>query len=212
MIKEAGLEGSAWVALFIVVGGYLIGSLLPAEWIAQRKIGHSMQELNENPGGAGIYRKAGFWAAVFVILFDIGKGILPVALADKFNIRGGWLVAAACAPVVGHNWPVYSGFRNGGKGMAASLGAALWLGWPAILPGLGVGAVLVLWKRWAPWIGVVGLPLGLVGMALAGIQPARLWAIASLIIIMLLRLIPWLSDQWQTLRKTGKFMPPGKSW
>lgn len=97
--------------------GYLLDSLLTNEWIARRKTWHSMHKLNENPGGAGTYRKAGFWAAVFVVIFDIDQGVLPVALADRTSLSGGWLIAAACASVAGHNWPIYKGFRGGAVGL-----------------------------------------------------------------------------------------------
>lgn len=206
------MQTSPWFALLIVIGGYLLGSLLPAEWIARRTTGKSMRELDENPGGAGAYRKFGLGAAVFVTVFDIVKGILPVALMETLHLDGWWLPAAAAAPVAGHNWPIYSGFRGGGKGMAAALGAVLWLGWPSVLPGLGVGAVLVLWKRWAPWIGVVGFPLGLLGMILGDAQPSRIWALVVLILLMLLRLIPWLTAQLRAWQTNGKFPPPNKSW
>ena len=206
------MQSPVGIPVLIVLGGYLLGSVLPAEWFVRRKTGRSAHELAENPGGAGTYRLAGFWAAAFVSLFDIAKGLAPVALADSMGLEGAWLVAAACAPVAGHNWPIYRGFRPGGKGMAAALGASVLLGWPSILPGLGIGAVLVLWRRWAPWIGVAGLPLGLLGMGLAGMPAARLWGVVGLILLMLLRLAPWLNEQWQARRKTGRFPPPGKSW
>ena len=210
--KKEVVTSFNWIGLFVLIGGYLLGSCLPADWVARLKTGHSMQELNENPGAAGAYRKAGFWAAALVTFFDIGKGMLPIALADRFGLSGPWLVASACAPVIGHNWPIYKGFRDGGRGMATAMGGALWLGWPSILPGLGVGAVLVLWKRWAPWIGVVGLPLGFVGMALAGVEASRLWAVVALLFLMLLRQIPWISDQLKNHQNMGKFLPPNKSW
>lgn len=212
MNEEAALQTSTFIAVLLVAGGYLLGSLLPADWVVRWKTGHSMRELGENPGGAGAYRKGGFVVGAFVSIFDIAKGLIPVALADRFGLSGGWLIAAACAPAAGHNWPVYKRFRGGGKGMASALGAALWLGWPSILLGLGVGAALVLWKRWAPWIGVVGFPLGLLGMILAGADAERVWAVAVLILVMLLRLTPWMGDQLRAWRATGKFPPPNKSW
>jgi glycerol-3-phosphate acyltransferase PlsY len=212
MNEETVPEFSLLIALTLVIGGYLLGSILPAEWFLRRKTGHSARELDENPGGAGTYRKAGFAAAAFVTIFDIGKGLLPVALADHFGLSGAWLVAAACAPAIGHNWPIYKGFRGGGKGLASVLGAAVWLGWPSILPGLGVGAALVLWKRWAPWIGVAGLPLGLLGMAAASVEAPRIWAVIALLLVMLLRIVPWFFEQRQARQKTGKFIPPNKSW
>lgn len=181
----------AWL---IVIGGYLLGSILPADWFIRKKKGQSALDLDENPGGMGTYRQAGSWAAAFVSLFDIAKGILPVALADTFGLHNGWLAAAAAAPVIGHNWPFYKRFR-GGKGLAAALGAIGWLGWPYILPAYILGGAAALWRRWAPMMGLVAFPVGLVLMIMGDVPVERIWATAVISMVLVVRQLPWLWSQ-----------------
>lgn len=190
-------------ALLIVASGYLLGSILPAELIVRRKAGRSMRALGDNPGGAGTYRKAGLAAAAFVSIFDIAKGIVPVALADTLGGRGWWLAAAAAAPVVGHNWPVFLRFQ-GGKGLAAAIGAIGWLGWPYILPAYLLGGAAVLWRRWAPMMGIVAIPLSLLFMGWAGLAGERLLAVLVIAVVLVIREIPWLWEQVQERTRAGK--------
>jgi glycerol-3-phosphate acyltransferase PlsY len=192
-----------FTALLIVASGYLLGSILPAELIVRHKTGRSMHELDDNPGGAGTYRKAGLAAAAFVSVFDIAKGIVPVALADALGFKGWWLAAAASAPVVGHNWPVLLRFR-GGKGLAAAIGAIGWLGWPYILPAYLLGGLAVLWRRWAPMMGLVAIPLSLLLMGWAGLPGERLLAVLMIVVVLVIREIPWLWAQYQERARAGK--------
>ncbi|MFU8771800.1 MAG: glycerol-3-phosphate acyltransferase [Anaerolineales bacterium] len=196
----------------VLIAGYLVGSILPADRIINRKTGKSMQALEENPGVLSAYRRGGLGVGAFVTIFDISKGIIPLTLIDRLGLGGWWLIAAAAVPVVGHNWPIYSCFRGGGKGLATSLGAACWLGWPSILIGLGVGVVLVLWLRWAPAIGLVGLPIGVINMVLAGMNPYRTWAVVTLILLILLAHIPWLIEEFRAWRESGFLPKIKKSW
>jgi glycerol-3-phosphate acyltransferase PlsY len=53
------------------------------------------------------------------------------------------------AAVVGHNWPVWLGFR-GGMGLATGAGAFLPVFWPAVLIGIGLLALFNLIIRRRP--------------------------------------------------------------
>ncbi|APW63144.1 glycerol-3-phosphate 1-O-acyltransferase PlsY [Paludisphaera borealis] len=83
-----------------------------------------------NIGATNVGRLLGFRYFVLVFVLDLLKGLLPTA---GLPWLAGWLglptpaelpVVAALAAIVGHNFPVYLGFR-GGKGVATSLGALL---------------------------------------------------------------------------------------
>ncbi len=181
----------------IILGGYLLGSILPADWFIRRRTGQNALELDENPGSTGTLRQVGLLPAIIVFLFDFVKGLLPVVLADKTGMTGWWLVAAAVAPVVGHNWPFWKRF-HGGKGLATALGALTWLGWPIIVITYPIAAVAALWSRWAPMIGVVVFPLGLVLMWWAGVPTDHLVAAVALMLVVFVRQLPWI---WRRLRK-----------
>jgi glycerol-3-phosphate acyltransferase PlsY len=183
-----------WVKLLIVVGGYLLGSVLPAVWIVRLKTGHTPYDVDENPGGAGTYRQAGLWAAACVGLFDVAKGVLPVALAERLGMSGAWLVVAAVSPVVGHNWPLYHRFR-GGRGMAAAIGALSWLALPQIWPALVLGALAFLWFRWVPMVGIVAFPIALVLLWLGKVPLDYFWAALVIMLVVGVRQLPWLIEQ-----------------
>lgn len=185
---------SSLTKLLIVIGGYLLGTLLPAEWIVHKRTGRTPHELGDNPGGSGTYRLAGLWAAVFVIAFDITKGFLPAAAAEQMRLKGSWLIAAVIAPVAGHNWPFHKKF-NGGKGMAPALGAIGWLAWPLTLPAYLLGAIAARWKRWAPMMGIVAFPTVLIFMGLGNVPREHIRAAAAVILVLVVRQLPWLWDQ-----------------
>ncbi len=116
-----------------------------------------------NIGATNVLRASGKKAAVLTLLADCFKGLLPV-LAVKFLFHDDSVIAfAAAAAVLGHNFPVYLGFK-GGKGVATSYGVVL--------------AVV-------PWIGLVCL--------LAWLVAALLWRYSSLSALISLALYPALT-------------------
>lgn len=186
-LGKVGLSPLNWP---IVIGGYLLGSLLPAEWVVRRQKGRTPHELGDNPGGAGTWRLVGPKWAIPVILFDIAKGMVPVAVADRLGLSGGWLVLAAVAPVAGHNWPFYKRFR-GGRGLGAATGALFWLALPQMLPAYALGALIAWWRRWVPMVGIVAFPLGLALMTRAQLPPERVQAALAVMLAVAARQVPW---------------------
>ena len=83
-----------------------------------------------NIGATNVGRLLGFRFFVFVFLLDVLKGLLPTLALPWLMTKLGLPtppelpVVAALAAILGHNFPVYLGFR-GGKGVATSLGALL---------------------------------------------------------------------------------------
>ncbi len=180
-----------WQVSWIVLA-YVWGGVLPARWVVRRVTGRPPEAWGDNPGGAGTFRLAGWRAAALVVAFDVLKGAVPVMVAGHANWGMPWVALAAAAPVAGHNWPVQRGFRPGGKGLAAALGAVLYLGWPGSVPAYAAGLVAVYLGRWAPWMGLVALPITLGWMISRGYAASRLWACALVGALLLVRQIPWL--------------------
>jgi glycerol-3-phosphate acyltransferase PlsY len=189
-----GLELMGWI---LVIGGYLLGSLLPAEWIVRWRTGQTPQELSENPGGAGTWRLVGPWAAVLVLMFDLAKGALPLALAQRMELHQGWLIATAVAPIVGHSWPFYKGFR-GGQGLGAATGALFWLAWSQMIPGYLLGGTLALWRRWVPFVPIIAFPAGLILMWLAEVPSEDVHLALAVMLMVALRQTGWV---WQHLKR-----------
>ncbi|MCB1009851.1 MAG: glycerol-3-phosphate 1-O-acyltransferase PlsY [Acidobacteria bacterium] len=109
----------------MLVGAYLIGSIsfsLIAVWTLERV---DLRTLGSgNAGATNVLRTSGRWAALAVLLLDIGKGLLPVRFARSLELPAAVVAGTALAVVLGHVFPLYFGFR-GGKGVATGLGAFL---------------------------------------------------------------------------------------
>ncbi len=110
--------------IIAIVLGYLLGSI-PTAYIATRMAtGKDVRRLGGgNVGGLNVYREVGLLPAVVVGIVDFGKGAAAVAIAYwLLDVSPPFVLAAALASVVGHNWMVWLKF-SGGKGMGAAIGS-----------------------------------------------------------------------------------------
>ena len=102
---------------------YLIGCASPAYYAARWTLGRDIRALGSgNAGARNAARVLGLWLGAAVLLADLAKGALAVALARRLGADGPGQVLAVTAAVAGHVWPAQLGFR-GGKGLAAGFGA-----------------------------------------------------------------------------------------
>ena len=137
--------------ILLVVGSYLLGSLLWAYIIAKIVRGIDIRDYG-NPGGGTIYRTMGGKWATLVGLLDVGKTVIPVLITYKIlfpPLQYSWwpVVLVAVAAVAGHNWPIFFKFRGGG-GLACSVGILACLMPKAlfiVLP-FGILAGYIMWK------------------------------------------------------------------
>jgi glycerol-3-phosphate acyltransferase PlsY len=110
--------------IIAVVLGYLLGSI-PSAFIATRlAVGKDLRQLGGgNVGGLNVYREVGLVPAAVAGIADMCKGAAAVAIAQwLLDVSPPFVLAAALAVVVGHNWMVFLKF-SGGKGMGAAIGA-----------------------------------------------------------------------------------------
>jgi glycerol-3-phosphate acyltransferase PlsY len=107
---------------FIVILSYLLGSV-PTAYIAGRMVaGSDIRRMgDENAGAANAYRELGARAGVIVGIIDAAKGSLVIIIAQAVNMSQPLVLLAGAAAVIGHNWPVFLGFR-GGRGVSTTLG------------------------------------------------------------------------------------------
>jgi len=122
-----------WVySIAAVLIAYLFGSIPTSVWWGKAFHGMDVREHgSRNAGATNTFRVLGWRSGVPVLLIDIAKGFIPVrSLPNLSTLQPDspewmWLrVALVIAAVVGHLYPVFSGFR-GGKGVATSLGGIL---------------------------------------------------------------------------------------
>ena len=160
--------------LIFSVLGYLLGSL-PFGLVAGRLL-KGVDVRHHGSGSIGmtnVWRTVGVPAAVAVLALDMGKAVLAVLLAKAYSELSGVEVAAALAALVGHIWPVFSGFR-GGKGTAPGWGGLFILSPVSGLIGGAIGvSTIVIW-RYASLGSLLGATSGavvLILLAVLGPQP-----------------------------------------
>jgi acyl phosphate:glycerol-3-phosphate acyltransferase len=154
------------VLALVVIGGYLLGSV-PTGLIAGRLIrGVDVRDYGSGKTGfTNSLRTLGPVPAVAVVLFDIAKGAAPVVVGRALT-DDPWVPAlGAVAAVLGHNWPVFAGFR-GGRGVATSFGGFLAIAPVAALLAIGSALGILALTRYVSVMSMVGTALGLAAMVL----------------------------------------------
>lgn len=118
------------VALLVLIA-YLLGSIPTSVWIGKAFYNIDVREFGSgNAGATNTFRVLGKKAGVPVLIIDILKGTLAVALAylSTYEIQSSEFVnleiALGIAALIGHIFPVFAGFR-GGKGVATILGVVI---------------------------------------------------------------------------------------
>ena len=134
-----GYTAAMLTGFLLVLGGYLLGSV-PTGFLAGWASGVDVRRVGSgNIGTANVLRAAGKWAAVFTMLGDMIKGLVPVVVA-RLVTENEWVVAAvALAAVVGHCFPIFLRFK-GGKGVATGAGTSI-----GLAPVVGLGLFVLWW-------------------------------------------------------------------
>lgn len=118
--------------VLVGVVSYLIGSVNSSILISKMVTGKDIRQSGSgNAGATNMLRTMGKKYAAITLVIDILKGVIAILLAKLLIGYGAYLSSeyiAAVAVVLGHNFPVFFGFR-GGKGVATSLGVVLLLDW-----------------------------------------------------------------------------------
>ncbi|MFH1775361.1 MAG: glycerol-3-phosphate acyltransferase [Chloroflexota bacterium] len=109
------------IAAGLILGSYLLGSI-PAAYIAGRLLKKiDIRKMGDgNVGAANAYREIGPGAGITVLLADIAKGAIAILLTQALAAQP-IVFLAGLAAVLGHNWPIYLGFK-GGRGEATAIG------------------------------------------------------------------------------------------
>lgn len=130
-----------WQVLVIAIVSYLLGSINPS--IILSKLlgkGDIRTQGSGNAGTTNTLRVLGKGPAALVLLVDVLKAVIAVLLGKWIATMGNYsveefaklhdyaLMASGLGVIIGHNWPIYYGFK-GGKGVAASLGVLLAIEW-----------------------------------------------------------------------------------
>lgn len=136
------------IAIITAIASYLIGSINTSIILSKSIYGSDIRTSGSgNAGATNMLRTHGKGIAIATLICDVLKGVVAIllaTLADSFlknyaksasltafeaqYILGNLKYLAGVFVVLGHDFPVFFGFR-GGKGVATSLGVALILDW-----------------------------------------------------------------------------------
>jgi glycerol-3-phosphate acyltransferase PlsY len=127
-------------AVLAVTLAYFVGSI-PFAYLVARHQGIDLRVAGSgNVGASNVLRTTGIRAAIVAMLLDAAKGAVAVVVAQLLTAGVVTAVAAACASIIGHVYPIWLRFR-GGKGVATAAGAFAVLA-PAAL-GVAAGVFLL---------------------------------------------------------------------
>ena len=172
-----------WAFLIMAPVGYLMGSV-PMGLIAGRLVrGIDIREYGSGKTGfTNALRTIGLRASLLVLLGDAAKGALPVLIARLLSDNAYVQMVAGLAAVVGHDWPVFAGFR-GGRGVTTFFGVILGMNPLVVLALVPVGVAIAFVTRYMSVMSIGSSALAacaLIGLAAAGILPAAYALYASL--------------------------------
>ena len=160
--------------LLSIAFGYLLGSIpfgVMAGWLVKRV---DVRDYGSGSSGmTNVLRTIGRPAAALVLLLDMGKAVLAVALARGLSDAPGVDAAAALAALAGHVLPLFIGFR-GGKGTATGWGALLILSPLSGLAATVVGLAAIGMSRYMSLGSILATAAGtitLAVLALTGSEP-----------------------------------------
>lgn len=148
--------------------GFLLGSMPFSLWLGYLFLQTDIRHYGDgNPGATNAWKAGGWRIGVPALLLDYLKGAVPVMLAHFVAGLSGWgLVAVALAPVVGHAFSPFLGFKGGGKALAVTFG--IWTGLtlaegPLIL-GLFFAVFLLIQTSdgWAVLLGLLAFGISLI--------------------------------------------------
>jgi glycerol-3-phosphate acyltransferase PlsY len=148
-----------WPAALAVVAGYLLGSLSFALLLVRWRTGADIRkEGSGNAGATNVLRAHGKALGLAVALLDVAKGSAAVLLVRLVTADPRYAAAGGFAAILGHVFPLYSGFR-GGKGVATAIGAFLVLAPAGTLACMAIFLAVVAATRYVSLGSVVAMVL-----------------------------------------------------
>jgi glycerol-3-phosphate acyltransferase PlsY len=138
----------------LIFFAYICGSLPFSVWLGKIFLGLDVRRYGDgNPGATNVYKAGSTMVGFMALILDISKAAAPVGYAYfNLDIRGAAMFLIALAPIFGHVFSPFLGFK-GGKALATALG--MWIGltiWKVSLPvavGAFIGIFLFTTSGWA---------------------------------------------------------------
>jgi acyl phosphate:glycerol-3-phosphate acyltransferase len=202
--------------LLITILGYLLGAIPFSYLVGKLFVQKDIRNVGDgNLGGTNVIKAGGVPVGLLAIGLDIGKGFLPVYLADLKGINSGWaMIPIVLAPILGHATQPFLRSK-GGKSLGTAGGAwagviGLWVFWDFTILAL-LALAFIKDHAWASIIGSSSLIIWAVFVDGAG------WMIVLSVLTVLLliwthrrelakapELRPWISRRF---RKASNRVP-----
>ena len=160
---------NAWELVVVVVASYLVGAI-PVGYVAGRALkGIDVRRYGSGSTGAtNVMRVLGRGPFLGVVVADAFKGYIPVLVTWYVFGTHDLQVASGIAAVLGHDYPVYIGFR-GGRGVATSFGVYAAMALPLAVGLFAVGLFILLALRYMSVMSMVTVPLGALAFLLLAV-------------------------------------------
>jgi glycerol-3-phosphate acyltransferase PlsY len=161
--------------VLLMLGGYLLGSVPAAYLAAKWSRGIDLRRHGSgNIGASNVLATGSRWLSIVVIIFDIGKGMLPIYIASLLGLPLYQQIIIGLATIIGHNWPVFLRF-SGGRGLLTT-----------------TGVIFIL----SPWLALI-----LVAFAFAW-APFKQLALGTLGALILLPILSWFASEPLGMERT----------
>lgn len=111
----------------VIILAYLIGSIPTALIYSRQSAGQDIRKLGDgNMGARNTKHIYGWKAGITVALIDMLKGGSAILIANLAGFPFYWMIAAGAAVILGHDFPIFVGFK-GGQGFATTSGVFIGL-------------------------------------------------------------------------------------
>ena len=169
-----------------VAAAFGCGSLPFSVWVGRLALDKDIRAYGDgNPGATNVLRAGGKWLGALAAVLDAVKGVIPVGLATfVIHFTGLELAAIALAPILGHAFSPFLGFK-GGKAVGVTFG--IWVGLTIWEAPTVLGLMLAYWFQVVTVSGwAVMLALGSLGLylVLAHPDPALVLVLVGNVVIL----------------------------
>ena len=158
------------IILFIITSlfCYLIGSISFGRILSKLMFGVDITKVGSgNTGATNVLRNSGPTLGLVVLILDMAKSIIPVAILNQinyFDVNGG-IQFFALLFVIGHCYPIYNKFK-GGKGVATGIGPLVIIFFPSSLAALIIFILIIFFTRYVSVASILGCLFAMISMLL----------------------------------------------
>ena len=156
------------IIIFIITSFfcYLIGSISFGRILSKLTTGVDITKVGSgNTGATNVLRSSGPALGLIVLILDMAKSIIPVAVLNQINYfdSNGSIQFFALLFIIGHCYPIYNKFK-GGKGVATGIGPLVIIFFPSSLVALIVFIITILFTKYVSAGSILGCLFALISM------------------------------------------------